>query len=303
MMDEEAGGSDVTAMTVGERLRAAREASGMSLDELATVTRIPTRHLSSLEESDFAKLPAPTYTIGFAKNYANAVGLDRAEIAEDLRAELGSTRPQTFEVETYEPADPRRAMPKSLIIGALAAILLVVLGFTWLNNRDLEGDDEAVPATANEAPVVAAPATPAAAPAVSLTATEAVWVEIKDGMAILKQGEMAPGESFVVPANAAAPTLTTGKPEALAIKVGETAVPPVGEAGKRVKDVSLLAADLTKPRAAAAPAATPPPTAARPATPAPRARPAPRPQPRQPAIQPPPPPPPADPQPVANNTQ
>lgn len=282
-MDEEGDGPVDAAMTVGERLRAAREAAGMSLDELATVTRIPTRHLGSLETSDFAKLPAPTYTIGFAKNYATAVGLNRAEIAEDLRAEIGSTRPQTFEVETFEPADPRRAMPKGLILGALAAILLVVLGFTWLNNRALEGGDETVAAAANEvAPAVPAPATPAAAPMVTLTATDAVWVEIKDGMTILKQGQMAAGESFPVPANAAAPVLTTGKPEALAIKVGETAIPPVGEAGKRVRDVSLLAADLTKPRAApvvAAPAAA----MTRSAAPAARAQPAPRPRPAQPA--------------------
>jgi cytoskeleton protein RodZ len=299
-MDEEVDSPADAAMTVGERLRAAREAAGMSLDELATATRIPTRHLASLEASDFAKLPAPTYTIGFAKNYAAAVGLNRAEIAEDLRAELGSTRPQTFEVETYEPADPRRAMPKGLIIGALAAILLVVLGFTWLNNRALEGDDEPVAVTANEpAPAAAAPATPATAPAVTLTATDAVWVEIKDGMTILKQGQMAAGESFAVPADAAAPLLTTGKPEALTIKVGETTVPPVGEAGKRVKDVSLLAADLTRPRAApvaAAPPASPSPALAR------RAQPAPAPRQTQPApVQPAPPA--SEPPPTATNTQ
>lgn len=301
-MDEEGDGPVDAAMTVGERLRAAREATGMSLDELATATRIPTRHLASLETSDFAKLPAPTYTIGFAKNYAAAVGLNRAEIAEDLRAELGTTRPQTFEVETYEPADPRRAMPKGLILAALAAILLVVLGFTWLNNRALESDDEPVAVAANDAaPAVAAPAIPAAAPTVTLTATDAVWVEIKDGMTILKQGQMAAGESFAVPANAAAPVLTTGKPEALAIKVGEAAVPPVGEAGKRVTDVSLLAADLTRPRAApaaAAPVAQPtrstPPTA--------RAQPTPRPRPAPPATVAPAPPA-IEPQPATTNGQ
>lgn len=301
-MDEEGDGPVDAAMTVGERLRAAREAAGMSLDELATATRIPTRHLASLETSDFAKLPAPTYTIGFAKNYAAAVGLNRTEIAEDLRAEIGSTRPQTFEVETYEPADPRRAMPKGLILGALAAILLVVLGFTWLNNRALEGGDEPVAVAANEpAPADAAPAVPAAAPAVTLTATDAVWVEIKDGMTILKQGEMAAGENFAVPANAAAPVLTTGKPEALAIKVGETTVPPVGEAGKRVKDVSLLAADLTSPRAApvaAAPAAAP----TRSAAPTARTQPAPRPRPAQPATTAPAPPA-VEPQPPTTNGQ
>src|SRR3954470_11234194 len=80
-------------MTAGERLRQAREASGLTLEEIATTTRIPTRHLESLEAGDFARLPAPTYTIGFAKNFAGSVGLDRVEIGDQLRAEMGGSRP------------------------------------------------------------------------------------------------------------------------------------------------------------------------------------------------------------------
>ena len=69
--------------TVGEQLRAAREAQGLSIEDVAASTRIPTRHLASLEMSDWSALPAPTYSMGFAKNYATAVGLDRDAIGED----------------------------------------------------------------------------------------------------------------------------------------------------------------------------------------------------------------------------
>ena len=95
-------------MTVGERLREAREASGLSLEDIATQTRIPTRHLESLEAGDFSRLPAPTYSIGFAKNFAGAVGLDRAEIGDQLRAEMGGTRPVYTNTDLFEPADPAR---------------------------------------------------------------------------------------------------------------------------------------------------------------------------------------------------
>ena len=71
-------------------------------------------------------------------------------------------------------------------------------------------------------PAAAAGAAAAAGPVV-LTATDAVWIEIKDGATVLKQGQLAPGETFEVPANAAAPVLTTGKPEALRISVGTAA--------------------------------------------------------------------------------
>ena len=77
---------------VGERLRAAREEKKLSLEDVAAQTRIPLRHLASIETADWDNLPAPTYTIGFAKSYASAVGLDRAEIGDQLREEMGGQR-------------------------------------------------------------------------------------------------------------------------------------------------------------------------------------------------------------------
>ena len=56
-------------------MRVAREEKGLTLEDVAAQTRIPRRHLESLENSDWERLPAPTYTTGFAKSYATAVGL------------------------------------------------------------------------------------------------------------------------------------------------------------------------------------------------------------------------------------
>ena len=271
-------------VTVGERLREAREAKGLTVEDVAAQTRIPTRHLTSLETGEWDKLPAATYSIGFAKNYAGAVGLDRTEIGEQLRAEMGTTRSVYAQPEVYEAADPARTMPKGLVFGALALLAIVVLAFTWLSNRSLE-PDEAVAETENVAAPVAnevAPAPqPTAAQPVVLTATDAVWLQIKDGAVVLKQGQMAPGEQYEVPANAAAPVLTTGKPEALQVAVGTQQAPPLGRAGTTVSDVSLKAADVlrqaatpgqgTAPPAQTAPASIPParPAARRQSMPAP----------------------------------
>src|SRR3954447_17235737 len=115
-MDEELVEADVPS--VGERLRAAREEKGLSLEDIAAQTRIPRRHLESIENADWEKLPAPTYTIGFARSYATSVGLDRVDIADQLRAEMGGSRPPTMlSPEVFEPADPARTMPKSLVFG------------------------------------------------------------------------------------------------------------------------------------------------------------------------------------------
>ncbi len=266
MDDSELAEEGHVAMSVGERLREAREAAGLTLEDIATSTRIPTRHLESIEASDFSRLPAPTYTVGFAKNFAGAVGLDRAEIGEQLRAEMGGTRPISTTTDVFEPADPARAMPKWLIFGAIGGILLVVLLFNWLNNRSLEEPDEV--ATTNAiAAAPAQPVQPAPQPkgAVVITATDRVWMEVKDGATTLKKGELPAGEAFQVPATAVQPTLTTAKAEALRITVGTTIAPPIGPSAEKIT-VSLKPDELLRPRpasasAAAQPAATPPPAA------------------------------------------
>lgn len=241
-------------MTAGERLRAAREALGLSIDDVATSTRIPTRHLASLETGDFARLPAPTYSIGFGKSYAGAVGLDRTEIGEQLRAELGgSTRVHASQSEQYETMDPARAMPKWLIFAAIAAIIAVVAGATWLNDRAQNAPDNvAADEPTSLEPATATPATPAVAPSgpVTITATEQAWIQIKDGTTLLKEGVLEPGQSFAVPPTATAPVLTTAKSEGLRIMVGTATAPPVGPAATRVSNISLLGPALMKGPAA-----------------------------------------------------
>ncbi|MDQ3075277.1 MAG: helix-turn-helix domain-containing protein [Pseudomonadota bacterium] len=257
--DEPIGSTD----TVGQRLRAAREAKGLSIEDVASSTRIPTRHLQSLEDSEWNKLPAATYSVGFAKNYAAAVGLDRTEIADQLRTEMGSELPAHYTTVTndsFEPVDGNRSMPKGIVIGALVALVAVALLLTWLGRRELRGNDTVAEAPLDSAVLMTTPE-PAAQGPVVITANEPVWIEVRDGATILKQGELAAGQSFEVPATAAAPVLTTAKPEALRISVGTGDAPAVGPAGTRVANVSLLGPALLRgPNAAAAPGALAPTT-------------------------------------------
>jgi cytoskeleton protein RodZ len=261
--------------SVGERLRAAREDKGLTLEDIAAQTRIPRRHLESIETSEWTKLPAPTYTMGFAKSYASAVGLDRVEIGDRLREEMGGTRAASTTSEVFEPADPARTMPKWLVFGGIAAVILVVLLMTWLKGRELDEPEAAlennVVAAAPASPAVQAPQpAPATQEPVVLAAIEPVWIQVSEkGGATLFQGTLNPSQNFQVPPTATAPVLKTGKPEALKITVGTAVAPPVGPPAATVSDVSLLPADLMRGPQTAAPA--PAPAAAEPA-PAPRPR-------------------------------
>jgi len=260
------------APTVGQRLRAAREEKKLSLEDVAAQTRIPQRHLASIENAEWDSLPAPTYTIGFAKNYASAVDLDRTDIGNQLREEMGGQRFANTSSDVFEPADPARTMPKSLVIGAIIAVILLVGIMSWLNKRALEepgtGNNSAIAEAPTPAPRPAAPApaTPAAANGpVVLNATQQVWLQVSEkGGASLFAGLLQPGQSYTVPANATSPVLKTGKPEALKISVGSQVVGPVGPAATTVSNVSLLPADLMKLGHSAAQAASAPPPVATP---------------------------------------
>jgi cytoskeleton protein RodZ len=257
--------------TVGERLRAAREEKKLSLEDVAAQTRIPQRHLESIENADWDKLPAPTYTVGFAKSYAGAVGLDRTEIGEQLREEMGGQRFFSSQAEVIEAADPARTMPKWLVISAVIAVILIIIVMSVLNRRSLEQPS-------SNAPAAVAPATPVNKPAqqhpaapsptasaqgpVVLTAVAPAWVQVTDQGKTLFEGMMNPGQAYNVPPTATAPLLKAGKPEALKITVGSAVAPPVGPPGKVASKVSLKGPDLM--RGPAPPAAGPAPAPAQP---------------------------------------
>lgn len=285
--------AEAEAPTVGERLRAAREKKKLHLEDIAAQTRIPQRHLEALERSDWESLPAPTYTTGFAKSYASAVGLDRTEIGDQLRAEMGGQRFTANTIESFEPADPRRTMPKWLVLGMVVAVILLIAVMSWLNQRSLQEPDQNLAAAPEAAtPTPQAAPTPAAAPAgqpVVINATAPVWLQVSEKSgASLFSGMLQAGQTYAVPATATAPVLKTGKPEALRITVGNQVAPPVGPAATTVNNVSLLGADLLKNGAATAnpapapAAAAPAPKLQRPARPArkaPAVAPPPAPQP------------------------
>lgn len=261
-MDEVTSGS----ATVGEQLRSAREAQGITLEDVAARTRIPTRHLQSLENSDWSRLPAPTYTIGFAKSYAGVVGLERAEIADALRAEMGTgALPARPEAQVFEPADPARMMPRWLVFTALLALVAVAAAFLFLRDRNLSGGDDPAPVAEQTAatpqqggPATLTPAPAAASGPVVITANEPAWIQVSErGGRALFQGELARGQSFEVPATANAPVLRTGRPQSIRIAVGTADAPAVGPADTTVSNVSLAPADLLR-----GPAATPPAPAA-----------------------------------------
>ncbi len=257
---------------VGERLRTARESAGLDLNDIGTRTRVPIRHLEAIERGEFGTLPSTTYAIGFVKAYARALDLDEMGYARDVRAELGRSEPVGRDVQFTELTDPARVPSRLLAITALIIVIAAVIGyFAWRNQYFGETapapTEAAVPVAETPAPNATAPvAAPPPVPAtgqVTLTATAPVWLRITDANGgRLYEKEMAAGERYDVPKDAADPKILTGRPDVLKVTIDGREVAPLGPPERTVADLPINAAAL-----AARPAVTPapPPVATPPA--------------------------------------
>ena len=280
MSDEEIPAAElVAAGGVGDQLRAERERQELSLDQISSRTRIPERHLIKIEAGDFANLPGRTYAVGFARTYAKVLGLDQADIADRVRAELGAEDPgeRYGETQALEPGDPARVPSRGLVFFSIAAIaLLLAGGFMFYRTYFAPGSGPGSILTAErqaqadaeaEAALAAGGGTPgdAADPsgAVVFTALEDdTWVKFYDGSGSqLMQKQMASGESYTIPADADNPQIWTGRPYAFSITIGGKSVPKLTEEEGTMKDVPVSAEALLargeEPAAEPAPGSTP----------------------------------------------
>jgi Helix-turn-helix domain len=67
--------------TFGEALRAERERRGITLDAIASRTKISVSLLAALERGDCSRWPGGLYSRAYVREYAGVIGLDRDQVA------------------------------------------------------------------------------------------------------------------------------------------------------------------------------------------------------------------------------
>ncbi|HYK74862.1 MAG TPA: RodZ domain-containing protein [Pseudoneobacillus sp.] len=75
---------------LGNRLKEAREAKGLSLEDLQTITKIQKRYLVGIEEGNYSMMPGKFYVRAFIKQYAEAVELNSEELFDLYKEEVPS---------------------------------------------------------------------------------------------------------------------------------------------------------------------------------------------------------------------
>ncbi len=131
------------SITLGEKLRQAREERGISISEVAEQTRISALYIQSIENDDYRALPGGIFNKGFVKSFAKYVGVDEQEALQDYGALVGSQNIQnTDEPQTYRPqvlTDNHSSSSVKTIISAVVILGLMAFGILALKNY-LEGD-------------------------------------------------------------------------------------------------------------------------------------------------------------------
>lgn len=91
-------------MDVGSTLRRAREARGLSVRQVAAITKIPAGVLQAIDEGAYDRVPRGIFARGFIRAYAREVGLDAEEMVARFREETAEPVPAVPGAESSSDA-------------------------------------------------------------------------------------------------------------------------------------------------------------------------------------------------------
>jgi cytoskeleton protein RodZ len=143
---ERAAAASPAPDTAGTRLRAAREAAGLSIESVAQQLKLAPRQVRALEDDDFQRLPGRTFVRGFARNYARFLQLDPDTVVGLLPA--SESAPALQRPSLTATRQPMGEMPSEGAPGRSAArwllpmlIVLVVAAAAYYEYQREHGRD------------------------------------------------------------------------------------------------------------------------------------------------------------------
>ncbi len=133
------------SLSLGEKLRQAREARGISISEVAEQTRISSLYLESIENDNYKPLPGGIFNKGFVKSYAKFIGVDEQEALSDY-ARLASENEIATEhdLKVYRPEvltddnSSRSMLPTIVFAGIILALMTggILFVLNYLQNPE-----------------------------------------------------------------------------------------------------------------------------------------------------------------------
>ncbi|MFW5982024.1 MAG: helix-turn-helix domain-containing protein, partial [Halanaerobiaceae bacterium] len=138
-------------LTIGEKLKNAREEKGVDLKEVQEYTKIRKKYLEALENDKFELIPGEAYIRAFIKGYANFLGLEYMELHQQYN-ELQEENDENENIENHKDKENNLLHNKTLIAAIFVIVILLVLVFFYINVQLLnnsKGEIDAFTTNAN----------------------------------------------------------------------------------------------------------------------------------------------------------
>ncbi len=210
------------SLNPGSDLRAAREARGLSVHQVAVELHVSDAFIDALERADYAVLGGPVFVRGHLRNYARAVGVAEEPILAAYEHNQNKpTAPSLMAQPTIGTMSSRNRTWSMRVASAAVVLVLIILAVSWWQRRPDE------PAAAQ--PLVVTPATPAPTAA---TQPMASLTDLRDTPVTTPSPAVKPAAPAAQPPLAVAQTRPAAAPVTHSTHLGPPA--PVANAPQQV---------------------------------------------------------------------
>jgi cytoskeletal protein RodZ len=189
-------------VSIGQTLADAREKAGLSVEEVASATRIRRTLVLGIEHDDFSACGGDFYARGHIRTIAQRVGVDPAPLLAEFDATRPGAAPRATDVfESETAAKPDRRGPNWSAAMAVALVLVLVYGVAQvLSDSDRTVTDGLQGESTTSAPAPASPTpSPSASPdnsAVAQAPRDKVTVQVRARGTSWVQATTASGEEL-----------------------------------------------------------------------------------------------------------
>ncbi len=180
-MSEDTLGEEQSASSPGQgtgwdKLRAEREAQGLSLDQVSAYLKLTARQIEAIEKGDLSALPGAAFSRGFVRNYARFLKLDPAVFVALVDEAEGQHATNGLPTEMYSANLGRMpgsgnsrltAVPILAIVVILVGVVVAGWYYHWFESREeaeLLANSEQSEAAAGHSPMAASQPSAVSAP-------------------------------------------------------------------------------------------------------------------------------------------
>lgn len=228
-----------TFVKIGDRLRGARVAAGLDIDQISADLKIQKSYIHAIESLDMETLPSAGYALGYVRAYANYLGLDGKAAVDAYKTQTAI--PENLRMRDQPHFVPKRhvRVPRGFFAASVVMSCALVLAFWYGSQTDAQS------AALSTSPISVAETQIAVAAKIdpnilTVKAIAPSWVEIKDksGQTVVSR-IFVTGESWQTEKSSGV-TITARDSGALELYAGSDLLGLMGQQGQPILDRPLL---------------------------------------------------------------